>query len=197
MQLRVQVRDTTWPVLGSVDEKEGSPHLNPFYCKERITFRISTPELVIKSFSDAPSQPPPQSQSSPPLAPSLWGSLAQGLQRSISIVEFAPPPPAATAVGASAVLHRPLLPNSGEVGNSMFFPPKAMEGTAEWNASTPSGATGNSETGSTQDSSSNSQHPVQLVEPPDFEWVAYFKRCLPMLWSNSDLTIITPKAKVC
>ncbi|KAL5970039.1 hypothetical protein TSMEX_002237 [Taenia solium] len=176
VQLLVKVRDTTWPVLGSVDGKEGSPHLNPFYCQERIAFKFSTPKLVIKPFSDAPSQPPPQSQSPPLMPSSMRDSFVQGPQRPISVVEFPPPSP-------STVLHRPLLPNSREVGNSVFFPPKAMEGTAEWNASTPPGGTANSETSSAQDSSSNSQNPIQLVEPPDFEWIVSHGRPLTVSWT--------------
>uniref|UniRef100_A0A158REF7 Trafficking protein particle complex subunit 10 n=1 Tax=Hydatigena taeniaeformis TaxID=6205 RepID=A0A158REF7_HYDTA len=180
VQLHVEMRDTTWPALGSIDEKEGSPHLNPFYCQERIAFRFSTPEMVIKPFTDALSQPPPQSQPLPSMPPSLWGSLMQGPQRSISVVEFALPS-AGTIAGTSAVLHRSLL-NSREVGNSVFFPPKASEGTAGGNASNPSRTTGSNEPSSTQDSS-NSQHPIQLVDSPDFEWVVSFGRPLTVSWT--------------
>ncbi|CDS41145.1 trafficking protein particle complex subunit 10 [Echinococcus multilocularis] len=182
VQLQVEVRDTTWPVLGSVDNK-GSPHLNPFYCQERITFKLSAPEMVIKSFNDAPSQLPPQSQQPPSLPPSLRGSFVPGPQRSISVVEFAPPSPAVAVTGASAALHHSLLPHSREVGYSVFFPPKAAERTVELNAFASSGASVSGESGSTQDSSSNFQNPIQLIEPLDLEWIVSYGRPLTVSWT--------------
>lgn len=175
VQLRIGVRDSTWPVLGSVDEKDRYSHFNPFYSQERIAFRFSSPKLELKPFTN--SQPPAsQTQSSlssttqsPTPAISATGHLNirppyySNAQRSISVVEFAPPSPAMLAAAASAlgksVTTENASQNHKEVGHSFFFS-KDEE----------SGSTGSGDKESSVESTA--EDPIQLVESPDYEGVS-------------------------
>ncbi|VUZ42271.1 unnamed protein product [Hymenolepis diminuta] len=186
VQLRVGVRDSTWPVLGSVNEKDKYSHFNPFYSQERIAFRFSSPKLELKPFTD--SQPPAsQTQSSlssttqpPTLATPATGHLNirppyyLNAQRSVSVVEFAPPSPAMLAVAASAlgksVATENISQNHKEIGHSFFFS-KDEE----------SGSTGSADKESSVEFTA--EDPIQLVESPDYEGVVSYGRPLTVAWS--------------
>ncbi|KAM7541060.1 hypothetical protein Aperf_G00000026623 [Anoplocephala perfoliata] len=182
IQLRVAVRDSTWPVLGSVDEKESSPHLNPFYCQERIAFRLSAPKLVLRPSPDAvtpsllPSLPSTPAQTS-----AVWMSghsnpmrptLLSGPQRSISVVEFAPPSPAMLATVATASRSGLVnaADNKSESGHSFFSLSKDEESLS----------TGSGDKDSTADS--EDQAPIQLVESSDYEGIVSYGRPITVAW---------------
>lgn len=183
VQLRVGVRDSTWPVLGNVDEKDKYSHFNPFYSQERIAFRFSAPKLELKPFSDSlptpsqtlnastptnPSAPSQPSLNSPTTAvagqhPNIRPPLLPNTQRSISVVEFAPPSPAMIAATAASLGKSDLASgqanNHKEVGHSLFF-------SKDDDTSSTSSGRKDSSTDSTIDD------PIQLVESSDWEGVS-------------------------
>lgn len=143
------VRDATWPVLRGTDS---------LFYQERIALRLSTPALILTPIGDSTILDPlPALQ---PMIP-LRTSLVPGPQRSISVVEFAPPSPATVAIAATALDH--LSDHNREIGNSVFF---RSRGQGEFPDSSAS-----NDYGIKLANFSDPQNPIQLMEPSNFEAV--------------------------
>ncbi|VDO06943.1 unnamed protein product [Rodentolepis nana] len=183
VQLRIGIRDITCPVLGSVNENDKYSHHNPFYYQERIAFRLSSPKLELKPFPDSqPSGSQSRNSSSSTLQSQISATsssrgnanirlpLPPSTQRSISVVEFAPPSPGMLAAAAPILSKSNVAENASqnhkEVGHSFFF-----------SKDEDSVSTGSGDKESSVDSSP--EDPIQFLESPDFEGVCiYF---LPLL----------------
>nr|CUU00326.1 hypothetical transcript [Hymenolepis microstoma] len=186
VHLRIGIRDSTWPVLGSVNDDDKHSNLNPFYCQERIAFQFSSPKLELKPFADSQSpafqtrnSSSSTTQSQISAIPSRGNStirppLPPSAQRSISVVEFAPPSPGMLAAAAPA-LNKPIVAenasqNHKEVGHSFFF------SKDEESVPTESGDKESPVEPTAED-------PIQCLESPDFEGIVSYNRPLTVAWS--------------